>query len=420
MKRFGRWLVVLCLLLALAGCSQAEKEQKQFSDSNTEQTAEMTDDSDVQEITQPAGDDTLQLSTESADDSGMEEDDSSTVLPKMQVHYIDVGQGDATLIETDGHAMLIDAGNNSKGTFVQSYLLSKGIKSLDYVIGTHPDADHVGGLDVIIYKFDCQNVLLPDITADTRTWEDVELSMKEKELQPFYPAVGDTFSLGGASFTVISPNRAYGDETNDWSVGILLTHGKNRFLFTGDAGEKAEQDMIKSGISLQADVYKASHHGSKTASSEAFLDAVSPKYGVISCGEDNDYGHPSARTLNSFRQRGMKVFRTDKQGTIVAESDGTDIRWNMSPDESWESGEAKGSSDSTQSYKKTKPAADSTTEGKISGEKITYILNNNTMKYHRTDCARAKDILEKNRENTTLSKKKLEAAGYEPCGFCKP
>lgn len=126
----------------------------------------------------------------------------------------------------------------------------------------------------------------------------------------------------------------------------MLQYGKNRFLFTGDAAKQAEDDMIDTGEDLSADVYKASHHGSKTGSSDDFLDKVSPAYAVISCGEGNKYGHPSAQTLNNFRSRGIKTFRTDNQGTIVAYSDGSDITWNASPDTTWTPGEPKGSSSS--------------------------------------------------------------------------
>jgi competence protein ComEC len=257
----------------------------------------------------------------------------------LEVHYIDVGQGDATLILCDGHAMLIDAGNNNKGTAVQSYLISQGVETLDYVIGTHPDADHIGGLDVVLYKFDCRTVIMPDYSRDTKTYDDVIQTMKNQNYQNTLPVVGTVYELGSAAFTIVAPNGTYGSNTNDYSVAILLRHGENRFLFTGDAEEASEEDMQKNGIDLSADVYKAAHHGSSTANTEAFLEAVSPTYAVISCGEDNSYGHPHAEVLNRFRAMGIQVFRTDEQGTIVAYSDGKEVTFNMSPSESWQVGE---------------------------------------------------------------------------------
>lgn len=309
---------------------------------------------------------------------------------ELEVHFLDVGQGDATLIACDGHYMLIDAGNNDKGTLVQSYLEQQGVETLDYVIGTHPDADHIGGLDVILYKFDCGTVILPEVENDTRTYEDVIRVLEEKDYPVTAPVVGDTYTLGGASFTIIAPNGDYGDDLNDWSVGILLQNGENRFLFTGDAGEQAEQDILANGIDISADVYKASHHGSNTASSEAFIQAVSPEYAVISVGEGNQYGHPHAEVLNRFREAGIEVFRTDEQGTIVAASDGTDITWNTASSGSWQAGEAQG------------------------GGEVTVHITKTGETYHAAGCS----YLSRSDIGITLSEAKER--GLTPCSRCNP
>lgn len=263
---------------------------------------------------------------------------TSSTAP-LTIHFIDVGQGDATLIESDGHYMLIDAGNNDKGTTVQLYLMQQGVTTLDYVIGTHPDADHIGGLDVVIYKFDCQNIFLPDVSHDTRTYEDVINAIGEKNYSITYPNVGDTYSLGDATFTILAPNDDYGTDLNDWSIALLLENGEHRFLFSGDAGLDAEEDILANGIDISADVYKVAHHGSKTATSADFLNAISPSYAVISVGAGNSYGHPDAEVLNQLRAAGVQVFRTDEQGTITVTSDGTALTWNCSPSESWKAGE---------------------------------------------------------------------------------
>lgn len=259
-------------------------------------------------------------------------------LSEMTVHFIDVGQGDCTLIVCDGEAMLIDAGNNDKGTAVQLYLTKQGIDSLKYVIGTHPDADHIGGLDVVLYKFDCETVILPDKSSDTATYRDVVDVMEEKGYRNTLPVVGNAYALGSAVFTIVGPAGSY-DDSNNCSVALLLEHGENAFLFTGDAESEAEEDMLESGISLNADVYQVGHHGSSSSSTEAFLDAVTPEYAVISCGAGNSYGHPHAETLNHLRERGVQVFRTDEQGTITVTSDGSRLVWNCSPSETWQSGD---------------------------------------------------------------------------------
>lgn len=338
---------------------------------------------------------------------------------RLEVHFMDVGQGDATFISCDGHYMLIDAGNNDKGTAVWSYLMQQGVEQLDYVIATHPDADHIGGVDVVLYKFDCGTVIMPDVENNTRTYEDVVQVMKEKDYPMTVPIVGETYSLGEASFTIIAPNKDYGNDLNNSSVGILLEHGDNRFLLTGDAEEEAEADILANGIDISADVYKAGHHGSNTASTEEFLNAVNPDYAVISCGEENSYGHPHAEVLNRFRSMGIDVFRTDEQGTIVAVSDGMEITWNCTPSESWQAGEPKGSSAETG---KTKENAngnsmdDEQNKEDVSGEDAeekVYITKTGE-KYHRADCT----YLKGNGEEITLSEAK--ESGYEPCKKCEP
>lgn len=260
----------------------------------------------------------------------------------LEVHFLDVGQGDATLIRCGEAAMLIDAGNNSWGDDVRDYLEYQGIGDLDYVIGTHPDADHIGGLDVVMEAFDCGTVIMPDYEKDTQTYTDVTDVMEEKGYELTLPQVGTVYELGEAAFTIVAPNGEYGDNANDYSVGILLEHGENRFLLTGDAEEDSEADMLDNGIDLSADVLKAAHHGSRTANTEAFLERVNPEYVVISCGEGNSYGHPHAEVLNRLREMGIGVFRTDEEGTVVATSDGTGITFNVPPSESWQAGEPKG------------------------------------------------------------------------------
>lgn len=259
-------------------------------------------------------------------------------LAQLQVHFLDIGQGDATLITCGGHAMLVDAGNNSKGTAVQSYLQSKGIERLDYIIGTHPDADHIGGLDVIITKLPAEKIFLPDFEKDTKTYEEVIQAVSYRNMKVTHPAAGETYPLGDADFTILGPVRKY-RSANDNSICFLLEHGENKFLFTGDAEEDAEEDMLSTGADLSADVYKTAHHGSRTASTERFFQKVSPVYAVISCGEGNSYGHPNAEVLNRLRAAGVQMFRTDDQGTITASSDGLDIVFNCAPSDNWTAGE---------------------------------------------------------------------------------
>lgn len=348
--------------------------------------------------------------------------DTSKPEGTLEVHYIDVGQGDATLIKCGSHAMLIDGGNNNKGTTVQLYLKKQGVESLDYVIGTHPDADHIGGLDVIVYKYNCEKVIMSDYEKDTRTYQELVDVIHDKNMKITYPVVGEQYALGEAEFTIIAPNsNSYGGNANDYSVAILLEYGKNRFLFTGDAEEASETEMLSNGIELSADVYKVAHHGSRSASTQEFLNAVRPKYAVISCGEGNSYGHPHAEVLNRLRSMGVEVFRTDEQGSIIASSDGENITWNCSATDSWQSGEQ---TESDRENAEDENPGDENSGNAISdavtSEQTTYVLNTNTKKFHRETCGSVSQIKEENFQKVQMNREELEQSGYSPCKNCNP
>ena len=348
--------------------------------------------------------------------------DTSKPEGTLEVHYIDVGQGDATLIKCGSHAMLIDGGNNNKGTTGQLYLKKQGVESLDYVIGTHPDADHIGGLDVIVYKYNCDTVIMPDYEKDTKTYQELVDVIHDKNMKITYPVVGEQYALGEAKFTIIAPNsNSYGGNANDYSVAILLEYGKNRFLFTGDAEEASEAEMLTNGIDISADVYKVAHHGSRSASTQEFLNAVHPKYAVISCGEGNSYGHPHAEVLNRLRSMGVEVFRTDEQGSIIASSDGENITWNCSATDSWQSGEQ---TESDRENSEDENPGDENSGNAISdavtSEQTTYVLNTNTKKFHRETCSSVSQIKEENFQKVQMNREELEQSGYSPCKNCNP
>lgn len=343
--------------------------------------------------------------------------DTSKPEGTLEVHYIDVGQGDATLIKCGSHAMLIDGGNNNKGTTVQLYLKKQGVESLDYVIGTHPDADHIGGLDVIVYKYNCDTVIMPDYEKDTKTYQELVDVIHDKNMKITYPVVGEQYALGEAKFTIIAPNsNSYGGNANDYSVAILLEYGKNRFLFTGDAEEASETEMLSNGIELSADVYKVAHHGSRSASTQEFLNAVHPKYAVISCGEGNSYGHPHAEVLNRLRSMGVEVFRTDEQGSIIASSDGENITWNCSATDSWQSGEQ---TESDRENSEDENSGNAISDA-VTSEQTTYVLNTNTKKFHRETCSSVSQIKEENFQKVQMNREELEQSGYSPCKNCNP
>lgn len=371
--------------------AQTDKAQVGAIQTNTAQTGTVQTDSAQAENGQAQNKQSEAARTGDADE-GTEE---------LTIHFIDVGQGDCTLIICGGDAMLIDAGDNDQGTKIQNYLQKQNIETLKYVICTHPDSDHIGGMDVILYKFSCETVFMTEEEKDTKTYREVADTLKEKDYKKTLPVVGETYLLGNAEFTILGPAQIT-EESNNNSIAILLTHGENKFLFTGDAEEEEELAFLQSEILIEADVYKAGHHGSRTSSCKEFLEAVSPQYAVISCGEGNSYGHPHAEPLNNFRAMGIQVFRTDEQGSIVVSSDGKELKWNCSPSESWQAGEAgQGGKETDQS-------------------EVTYICNTNTGKFHIPTCSSVGEMSEKNKMPVTWTREEVVAQGYVPCKRCKP
>ena len=359
---------------------------------------------------------------------------------KMEVHFLDVGQGDSTLIVCGEHAMLIDAGDDSKGTQIQNYLQKQKIEKLDYLVLTHPDADHIGGAPVIISKFEIDKVFVSNYEKDNKTYQKLIQALDNKRLKYTTPKVGAQYSLGTATITILAPGKEY-DNPNDASIALLIQNGDHKFLFTGDAGEEAEQDILDSGMTVLADVYQVGHHGSKTSTSEDFLEAVNPTYAVISCAEGNEYGHPHAQTLNTLRANGVKVYRTDEAGTIIASSDGKKLTFNVPASETWKAGEPTGSAASKGSASKEQstaagsavkeqtpaqnsvqdstPAVQAAEQAPAASDtsELTYVLNTKTKKFHKPSCSYLPTT---NRKDTSESRESVIAQGYEPCKKCNP
>ncbi len=252
---------------------------------------------------------------------------ASSVNGKLKVHYINVGQGDSILVQQGDKNMLIDAGTNASTSSLISYLRSQDIKKIDYLVLTHPHEDHIGGADAVIKTFDIGSIYMPKVTANTATFRDVAKAMNAKGLKATVPVPGTNFNLGQAACDILGPVKTVSGDLNTYSIVIKVSFGNNKFLFTGDAQSSNERDMINKGFDLSADVLKVGHHGSHTSTSQNFLDKVNPKYAVISCGVNNDYGHPHKETMDRLKRMNITVYRTDKSGTIVAESDGKNIKW---------------------------------------------------------------------------------------------
>lgn len=249
---------------------------------------------------------------------------------ELAVHIIDVGQGDCILVSAGRENMLIDCGEYSQAPAVRNYLERCGVSRLNCIVCTHPHSDHMGGMGYIIDHFKVGQVLVPHVDdSDIPSavfYEKFLDAVSSKNVGISEVRAGDTFTVGDGRCTVIAPYADKYDNVNNYSVCIMLTHGRKSFLFTGDAEELSEQEMLLSGRLMHTDVYKAGHHGSSTSSSPAFLAAVSPEYAAISCGTANPYGHPDDDVVKRLNKYTGDIYRTDLNGTIVFISDGEEIK----------------------------------------------------------------------------------------------
>lgn len=246
----------------------------------------------------------------------------------LEVHFIDVGQGDSILIKSEGENMLIDGGKRSVSEKLVNYLKEEGVEEIKYVVGTHPHEDHIGGLIEVLNNFNVKNIMMPNIVSNTIVFEDLLDAIDRENLKIKKPIPLDSFYIGKSQMIVLGPNSEEYSLTNDYSIVLKLQNDKNSFIFTGDAEKKSEGEIVEAHKSLlKADVLKAGHHGSKTSSTTEFLDAVKPEHVVISVAKKNGYGHPDKEVLDLFNKKNIKTYRTDDMGTIVAKSDGRNIEF---------------------------------------------------------------------------------------------
>ncbi len=313
--------------------------------------------------------------------------------PDMLVHFIDVGQGDCILLESDNDFVLIDAGEAEYGKTVCDYLNSRQVDELDYVIASHPHSDHCGGLAKVINSFETKNFITKETDQQTSTWLNV-LDAVDKADSNFIDAkVGNTYTFGNASFEILGPVSDYYEEYNNYSVIIKATCNDSSFLFTGDAEKLSENEMLKCRTDLSSDVLKVAHHGSTTSSSSQFISAVDPSFAVISCGKNNDYGHPHKEIITELKNRDITTYRTDKLGTIVASVNNDKLRFVSLDDNSVQNNEK---------Y-----------------EFKYYIGNKNSKKFHLHSCSGAKSTKYKNKV-FFFSKTEAMLRGYTACNTCNP
>jgi competence protein ComEC len=313
--------------------------------------------------------------------------------PGLIVYFIDVGQSDATLIVSGDAAMLIDGGNPSDSSLIYSFLRNHSITHLNYIVASHAHADHVGGLSGAL-NFATVGVALSPVTEfDTRAFESFVRHLSEQGISKAVPNHGDSFMLGSAFVQIVGPINESNDP-NNMSIVMRVTYGETSFLFTGDAERALEQDILDAGYDISAVVLKVGHHGSDTSTTYPFLREIMPTYAVISCGNNNQYGHPHDNLLSRLRDADVTLFRTDLQGTIIAVSDGRTVSFTTERNENTQ----------------TNPTSPTVNEQ-------YYIGNVNSLRFHRPSCsslpAEHNRIIHETREDAI-------SEGYQPCGTCRP
>lgn len=247
-------------------------------------------------------------------------------IDELTVRFIDVGQADCEIIQfPDGRNVIIDAGKNDTEDRLVKTIKSYGIKKFDYVVATHPHEDHIGGMDAVIDNFEIGCVYMPDVSSNTDTFEDMLDSIEAKNIKVSVAKAGvSVIDEENVNMVFVAPNSETYEETNDYSAVLRLTYGERSFLFTGDAEKLSENEMLKKGMVLKADVLKVGHHGSSTSSDKKFIKEVKPEYAIIEVGKDNSYGHPHKETEEVLKN--VKVYRTDVHGTVTVRCNGVDIK----------------------------------------------------------------------------------------------
>lgn len=423
------WVITaMVTLLTFSGCMsdavdsgavQAESTLSvQESYDTTELTDIITEISDTAEINaaQTEGQ-IIELSKKQVTAKNTAAKNKKSVKSTFSIHFIDVGQVDAALVECDGHYMLIDGGNKEDSDLIYSVLKKAAVPKLDIIVGTHAHEDHIGGLPGAL-NYTTADLVLSSVTSyNSKAFKNFKKYADKNGGGLVVPKAGDTYSLGSSDVKIIGVNEA--DGTNNSSIVLKITYGKTEYLFTGDAEREAEQAILNRDEDISANVLKVGHHGSDTSTSYVWLREIMPEYAIISVGKGNSYNHPTDEVLSRLRDADVQTYRTDLNGDIFLTSDGKTISITSdktaSKDEIFKAGEVV-TEKVTQAT--TQPVVTEKADNNAAGQ--NYVLNTNTKKFHYPSCSSAKQIKDKNRDEYTGTRDELIDMGYSPCGRCHP
>lgn len=397
------------------------------------------------ETTSPAPPPETELSVEDSSElpSEAETTSASSELPvetepviteesTFEIYYLDVGQGDAACVICDGHAMLIDGGNNFESSLIYSFLRSHDITYLDYIIASHPDADHIGGLSGALNYADVGVAYCTVTSSDTETFNDFVRYLDSRGREITVPEPGETFYLGSSKVTIVYPEAGI-TRSDNTSIALRIEYGDTSFFFTGDCEREDESALISSGYVLKSDVLKVGHHGSRHSTGTDFLNAVQPTHAVISVGGSNTYGHPTQEVLSLLQSSNVTLYRTDIQGDIHCISDGTTVTFDVEKNAEFDVFLAAGG---YQNYldelaaRATEPTTEEPSDRTIPEDTdpqeteahVTYIVNTNknSLRFHYPDCPSVSQMKESNKWYFTGTREELIEMGYIPCGRCHP
>ena len=318
----------------------------------------------------------------------------------LKAHFIDVDQGDFILLESDGDFVLIDSGESDYSEKALSYLNTAGVKSLKYVIATHPHSDHSGGLRAIINEIPAENFITSETDCDTFVWTKLLKAVDRLGVNYIDAKAGNTYSFGDSSFTIMGPLSDGYEGYNGYSVVVKAVCGDISFMLTGDAEKINEKEMLDAGEDVRADLLKCGHHGSSSSTCTRFLQAVDPAFAIVTCGKDNEYGHPHKETTEQLELLGCPYYSTAEYGTLIASTDGKNL-------------------DITSSDSKMKAQTYTAGTPKNPDSELTFIGNKNSGYFHEPICDGVKTMNPKNKIEFDTYEQAVNA-GYKPCPSCDP
>lgn len=452
MKRMGAVLLSVFCVLAAVLVLQTSGQPESGEHVAQAATSPASEEAAAQVDNAGAGQDSGRAGTVQATGNTEAENTGTAQAGTLTVTWLDVGQGDAAVIQCGGQSMLIDGGKPEKSSYIYAWLQQHSLSYLDVIVATHVDADHIGGLSGALNYASVGTAYCPETTGTTETFQSFVKYLAQRGKQITVPTAGETYALGGAQVQILGPLHC-AEDSNDNSIVLKVSFGATSFLFTGDAERAEEQDLLNAGVNLQSTVLKVGHHGSDTSTSYPFLRAVAPQYAVISVGAGNSYGHPTEAVLSRLRDAGVTTFRTDLQGEITAVSDGQTINFSTAKNAAAETlanagagqnaDQTGGGNSATQTAGSGQNIGGTATAGAgaegaaaiasanadggnadgAAGAGTTassYVLNTNSHKFHRPGCSSVDTISPKNRKDVNESREQIISEGYAPCKRCNP